>query len=60
MIKADHSGGNVILPPFRFIGVNLKISSTKVDNEWWNYFHSLQKYLISTLIFLKNVCKPMH
>ena len=36
IIKADHSGGNVVLPPFRFIGLNLKISSTKVDDEWWN------------------------
>ena len=36
MNKVGHSGGNVILPPFRFIGLNLKISSTKVDDEWWN------------------------
>ena len=46
--------GVLVLPPFRFIGLNSKISSTKVDDEWWNNFCSLQKHSINALIFLKN------
>ena len=42
-----------LLPPFRFLGLNSKISPTKVDDEWWNTFCSLQKHLINALVFLK-------
>ena len=42
-----------LLPPFRFIGLNSKISPTKVDDEWWNTFCSLQKHPINGLVFLK-------
>ena len=45
--------GVLVLPPFRFIGLNSKISSTKVDDEWWNIFCSLQKHSINALVFLK-------
>ena len=30
--------GVLVLPPFQFVGLNSKISSTKVDDEWWNNF----------------------
>ena len=36
------------------IGLNSKISPTKVDGEWWNTFCSLQKHLINAFVFLKN------
>ena len=71
----------LLLPPYRFIGLNSKISPIKVDDEWWNNFGSLQKYSIfflekggfpglnfgslqkysiNALIFLKQLCLPMH
>ena len=37
------------------IGLNSKISPTKVDGEWWNTFCSLQKHQINALVFLKNM-----
>ena len=52
--------GVLVLPPFRFIGLNSKISSTNVDDEWWNNFCSLQKHSINALVFLKKLCLPMH
>ena len=52
--------GVLVLAPFRFIGLNSKISSTKVDDEWWNNFCSLQKHSINALDFLKKLCLPMH
>ena len=52
--------GVLVLPPFRFIGLNSKISSTKVDDEWRNNFCSLQKQSINALVFLKKLCLPMH
>ena len=48
----------LLLPPF--IGLNPKLSSTKVDDEWWNNFCSLQKHSINALVFLKKLCLPMH
>ena len=42
------------------VGLNSKISSTKVDGEWWNNFCSLQKHSINALIFHKRLCLPMH
>ena len=36
------------------IGLNSKISPTKVDGEWWNNCCSLQNHSINELIFLKN------
>ena len=48
--------GVLVLPPFRFIGLNSKISPTKVDDEWWNNFCSLQKYSISVPIFFTKMC----
>ena len=33
----------VVLPPFRFIVLNSKISPIKVDGEWWNTFCSFTK-----------------
>ena len=45
--------GVLVLPLFWFIGLNSKISSTKVDDEWWNNFCSLQKHSINALVFLK-------
>ena len=44
----------LILPHFRFIGLNSKISPTKVDGEWWNNFCSLQNHSINALVLLKN------
>ena len=49
-----------LLPPFRFIGLNSKISPTKVDDEWWKTFCSLQKHLINALVFLNKLCLSMH
>ena len=49
-----------LLPPFRFIGLNSKISPTKVDGEWWNNVCNLQKHPINALVFLKSLCLPMY
>ena len=40
--------------------LNSKISPTKVDDEWWSIFCSLQKHPINVLVFLKKVCLPVH
>ena len=42
------------------IGLNSKISPTKVDGEWWNTFCSLQKHPINAFVFLKKLCFPMY
>ena len=44
----------LVKPPFRFIGLNSKISPTKVDGEWWNNCCSLRNHSINALVFLKN------
>ena len=44
-----------ILPPFWVTRLNSKISPTKVDDEWWNIFYSLQKHPINALVFLKKI-----
>ena len=33
----------LLLHPFRFIGLNSKISPIKVDGEWWTTFCSFAK-----------------
>ena len=43
-----------VLPPFRFIRLNSKISPTKVDSEWWNIFVFCKSTQLMLLFSLKN------
>ena len=59
-ISCTHKCAYNVLPLFRFIWLNSKISPTKIDGEWWNTFCNLQKHSINALVFLKKLCLSMH
>ena len=56
---ASYCTYRTVLPPFRFIGLNSKISPTKMVSGGI-FFVVLQKHLINALVFLKKLCLSMH